>query len=69
MDRTSLSEGVRGEVNRLAAAKLETTVHLDNRSVMLPVTCTSAIFSLFETPSTTALIQQIDAFTAGGTRT
>jgi diguanylate cyclase (GGDEF)-like protein len=69
MDRTSLSEGVRGEVNRLAAAKLETTVHLANRSVMLPVTCTSAIFSLFETPSTTALIQQIDAFTAGGTRT
>jgi GGDEF domain-containing protein len=68
MDRTSLSEGVRGEVNRLASAKLETTVHLDSRSVLLPVTCTSAIFSLFETPSAAVLIQQIDAFTAGGTR-
>ena len=68
MDRTGLSEGVRGEVNRLASAKLETTVHLDNRSVLLPVTCTSAVFSLFETPSAAVLIQQIDAFTAGGTR-
>jgi hypothetical protein len=36
--------------------------------VLLPVTCTSAIFSLFETPSAAVLIQQIDAFTAGGTR-
>ena len=68
MDRTSLSEGVRGEVSRLAAAKLETTVHLDQRSVLLPVTCTSAVFSLFEAPSAVVLIQQIDAFTAGGTR-
>jgi diguanylate cyclase (GGDEF)-like protein len=68
MDRTGLSEGVRAEVNRLTSAKLETTVHLDHRSVLLPVTSTSAIFSLFETPSAAVLIQQIDAFTAGSTR-
>ena len=68
MDRTGLSAGVRAEVNRLASAKLEATVHLDNRSVLLPVTCTSAIFSLFDAPSPAVLIQQIDAFTAGGTR-
>jgi GGDEF domain-containing protein len=64
----AMIERVRGEVNRLTSAKLETTVHLDNLSVLLPVTCTAAIFSLFETPSAAVLIQQIDAFTAGGTR-
>ena len=61
-------ERVRGEVNRLASAKLQTTVQLDSRSVLLPVTCTTAIFSLFETPSAPVLIQQIDAFAAGRLR-
>jgi hypothetical protein len=36
--------------------------------VLLPVTCTSAIFSLFDTLPPLCSFQQIEAFKAGGTR-
>lgn len=68
MDRTSLAGGVRAEVNHLTSAKLETTVHLERRSVLLPVTARSAIFSLFEATSTAELIQEVDAFVARDVR-
>ena len=68
MDRPDLAESVRARVKHMTSAKLETTVQLDSRSVLLPVTATSTIISLFEIPSTAAVVQEIDAFVAGRTR-
>ncbi|MBZ5591739.1 MAG: GGDEF domain-containing protein [Acidobacteriia bacterium] len=68
MERATLPESVRARVNHLTSAKLESTVQLDSRSVLLPVRSTSAVFSLFEAPSTAALVQQIEAFIAGQMR-
>ena len=67
MNRATM-ERARVEANRLASAKLQTTVQLDDRSVLLPVTCTSVILSLFDAPSAPVLIQQIDAFAASRIR-
>ena len=67
MNRPTIKRA-RGEVNHLASAKLQTTVQIDNRSVLLPLTITPAIFSLFEAASALVLIQQIDAFAAGRLR-
>ena len=68
LDRPNLPDGVRSEVKRITSAKLETTVQIGTRSVLLPVASTAAVFSLFEIDSTASLIEQIDAFVAGHLR-
>lgn len=68
LDRPNLPDGVRAEVKRITSVKLETTVQIGTRSVLLPVASTSAIFSLFEIDSMPLLIEQIDAFVAGHLR-
>jgi GGDEF domain-containing protein len=68
LNRPNLPDGMRTEVKHLTSAKLETTVQIGTRSVMLPVSSTAAIFSLFEINSAPLLIEQIDAFVAGHLR-
>jgi GGDEF domain-containing protein len=68
MDRPNLPEGVRTEVRRITGAKLETTVQIGNRSVLLPVASAAEIFSLFEIHSAPSLIDRIDTFVAGHLR-
>jgi GGDEF domain-containing protein len=69
LERASPADHVRTEVKHLTSAKLECTVQIGSRTVLLPVACTSAIFSLVEIPSTAALIEQIDTFVSGHLRT
>jgi GGDEF domain-containing protein len=68
MDRPDLPDGVRTEVKRVTSKKLETTVQIGTRSVLLPVTSSAAIFSMLEADSSTALIEKIDTFVAEHSR-
>ena len=48
LDRPNLADGVRAEVKRVTIKKLETTVQIGNRFVLLPVSSSSLIISLLE---------------------
>jgi len=65
MERHTLPDVVRAEVKRVTSKKLETTVQIGTRSVLLPVSSSAAVFSLLEAESTAALIEKIDSFVAG----
>jgi GGDEF domain-containing protein len=60
LDRSDVPEQVRAEVKRITAAKLETTVQIGARSVLLPVSSISKVVSLFHVASTPDLIEDID---------
>jgi len=51
IDRPSLPEGVRAEVKRVTSKKLETTVQIGSRFVLLPVSSSALIISLLDAES------------------
>lgn len=65
LDRPNVPDGVRAEVKRVTAKKLETTVQIGSRFVLLPVSSSALIISLLESESAAAVIEQVDAFVAG----
>jgi len=65
LDRPNLANSVRAEVKRVTTKKLETTVQIGNRFVLLPVSSSALIISLLEAESAAAVIEQVDAFVAG----
>lgn len=68
MDRPDLPDSVRTEVKRVTSKKLETTVQIGSRSVLLPVTSSAAIFSLLDADSAAGLVEKIDTFVAEHSR-
>ncbi len=68
IDRPSLPEGVRAEMKRVTSKKLETTVQIGSRFVLLPVSSSALVISLLEAESAAAIIEQVDAFVAGHSR-
>ena len=66
--RPNLADGVRAEVKRVTSKKLETTVQIGNRFVLLPVSSSSLVISLLEAESAAAVIEQVDTFVAGHSR-
>jgi GGDEF domain-containing protein len=68
IDRPSLPEGVRAEVKRVTSKKLETTVQIGSRFVLLPVSSSALVISLREAESAATIIEQVDAFVAGHSR-
>ncbi len=68
LDRPNLAEGVRAEVKRMTTKKLETTVQIGSRFVLLPVSSSALVISLLEAESAAAVIEQVDAFVAGHSR-
>jgi GGDEF domain-containing protein len=65
LHRPNLPEAVRAEINRLNGVKLETTVQIGARSILLPVAGKSSVLSLFEFDTAASVIQKVDAFVAG----
>jgi GGDEF domain-containing protein len=65
LHRPNLPEAVRTEIKRLNAIRLETTVQIGARSILLPVAGTSTVFSLFEFDTAASVVQKVDAFVAG----
>jgi GGDEF domain-containing protein len=68
LDRPNLADGVRVEVKRVTGKKLETTVQIGSRFVLLPVSSSSLVISLLEAESAAAVIEQVDGFVAGHSR-
>jgi GGDEF domain-containing protein len=68
LDRPNLPDGIRAEVKRVTTKKLETTVQIGSRFVLLPVSSSSLVVSLLEAESAAAVIEQVDAFVAGHSR-
>ncbi len=68
LDRPNLADRVRAEVKRVTSKKLETTVQIGSRFVLLPVSSSSLVISLLEAESAAAVIEQVDAFVAGHSR-
>lgn len=65
LKRPNLPDAVRAEVKRLHGVKLETTVQVGARSILLPVAGTSSVFSLFDFDTAASVVQKVDAFVAG----
>lgn len=68
LDRSSLPDSIRAEVKRVTSKKLETTVQIGSRFVLLPVSSSSLVISLLEAESAAAVIEQVDAFVASHSR-
>jgi len=62
LKREESADLVRGELSRITMAKLEKTVEIGNKSVLLPIGVHSAIFAV--TASVKLLTHKIDAFVA-----
>ncbi len=62
LQRESPIETVRTEIRRFAEIKLEKTVELGNRTVLLPISATWSIFSV--APPMNELLKKMEAFTA-----
>lgn len=62
LERHGSLDTVRMELARIISARLEKTVQVGNRSVMLHVTATWTVFSVAETASLEGMARKIDAF-------
>lgn len=62
MEREDRIEKVRTEIRRFAEAKLEKTVEVGNRTILLPVSASWSIFPV--APPLEELLKKIEAFTA-----
>jgi len=60
--RTASAAQIQAGVNRITNARMETTVQIGNRSVLLPVACSSHLFPLTTVGGIAALTQAMDAF-------
>jgi GGDEF domain-containing protein len=66
LERSSSPKQVREEIMRIAAQRLEKTIQVGTRSVLLPVGANWAIFSVAEYRPVQLLFQQLDLFVQGG---
>lgn len=67
MDRAGSLEDVRAEVQRIASVRLEWTLQIGTRTVLLPVSSRWAVIPVFQFPSLRLLIQEIEAISAATT--
>ena len=68
MERSYGVEQVRAEVQRVASVRLEKTIQIGTRTVLLPITSHSAVTPVFEARSLAELISDLDAVVAKCTR-
>lgn len=66
LERSSSPKQVREEIMRIVAQRLEKTIQVGNRSVLLPIGARWAIFAVSEYRPVQLLFQQLDLFVQGG---
>lgn len=65
LDRPYSLENTRAEIQRIAAVRLEKTVQIGTRTVLLPITCHWSVLPVFETRDLRQLVADIDAVISG----
>lgn len=68
MERSTSHEEVRSEVQRVASVRLESTLQIGTRTVLLPVSTRWAVLPIFQFPSLPLAIEEIEALAAGTAR-
>jgi GGDEF domain-containing protein len=62
LERSGTLQDVQAEIDRIASARLEKTVKLDQRSILLTVSADSMVIPLSECPTPGLLMKKIDDF-------
>jgi len=62
LDRPYSLESTRSEVQRVASVRLEKTIQIGTRTVLLPVTCRWSVLPVFDAVSLQQLVDEIDKF-------
>ncbi|MCS7314288.1 MAG: hypothetical protein RMI94_01800 [Bryobacterales bacterium] len=65
MERSGALEEVRAEVQRVASVRLEWTLQLGTRTVLLPVSSRWAVLAVFQFPSLRLVLEEIETIVAG----
>jgi GGDEF domain-containing protein len=64
LDRGEEPAEIQSDVERIASFKLEATVQIGNRSILLPVNCASVLVPLAEASTLADVTTRLDAFTS-----
>jgi hypothetical protein len=64
LDREEDPAEIQSDIERIAAYKLDAAVQIGNRSILLPVKCTSVTVPLAEASTLADVTTRLDAFTS-----